>query len=366
MMQLNGVFKIRLVVFGILFLSLTGISWAETPSFQGLGDLTGGAFLSIATNVSADGSTVVGWSEPSPGNREAFRWTASGKIQGLGELPGGTIYDFFSEAHGVSADGSVVGGISEGASGYEAFKWTESGDMQGMGPSGGSGVLDISADGTVMVGGYSGAFRWTESGGMTSLDGIEATGVSADGLVVVGCTLGPSGIEAFRWESDIMTDLGLLPGGLHSRAEGVSADGLTVVGTCEVTPFNKAFRWTESEQMQELCNGEAYDVSGDGSFVVGVGQLSSGFEAFIWDRQNGAQSIRALLVNDFGLNLSGWNLFAATGVSDDGLTIVGYGQNPAGYTEAWAATIPEPATLLLLGFGILPLAYRRRQYFWSK
>lgn len=44
----------------------------------------------------------------------------------------------------------------------------------------------------------------------------------------------------------------------------------------------------------------------------------------------------------------------------DGLTIVGWGYNPDGYDEAWIATIPEPTTLLLLGFGGLALRRKRR------
>jgi len=39
----------------------------------------------------------------------------------------------------------------------------------------------------------------------------------------------------------------------------------------------------------------------------------------------------------------------------DGLMIVCYGTNPSGNLEAWIASIPEPATLLLLGLGGLML-----------
>jgi len=43
----------------------------------GLGDLPGGNFNSTAEDVSADGSVVVGSSEISSGNTEAFRNTQS-------------------------------------------------------------------------------------------------------------------------------------------------------------------------------------------------------------------------------------------------------------------------------------------------
>jgi hypothetical protein len=44
-----------------------------------------------------------------------------------------------------------------------------------------------------------------------------------------------------------------------------------------------------------------------------------------------------------GLDLSGWTLTAATGVSDDGSVIVGRGINPSGDPEAWRAEVPELA-----------------------
>ena len=43
----------------------------------------------------------------------------------------------------------------------------------------------------------------------------------------------------------------------------------------------------------------------------------------------------------------------------DGLTIVGYGINPSGNTEAWIATVPEPGTFVLAGVGFVALAALR-------
>ena len=57
--------------------------------------------------------------------------------------------------------------------------------------------------------------------------------------------------------------------------------------------------------------------------------------AFIWDAQNQMRDLRDVLVNDFSLDLTGWTLTQATGISDDGLTIAGEGINPGGDTEAW-------------------------------
>jgi hypothetical protein len=53
--------------------------------------------------------------------------------------------------------------------------------------------------------------------------------------------------------------------------------------------------------------------------------------------------------------LDGWLLLEATGISDDGTVIVGYGISPnSGFDsyEAWIAVVPEPNGLILGGIGL--------------
>lgn len=106
---------------------------AVGATFQGLGDLPGGSFASVAFAVSPDGSSVVGESGSSFGT-EAFLWE-SGMMTGLGDLPGA---GFFSTGRGVSLGGTVVVGYSLSAAAlgasppWEAFRW-ESGVMTGLG-----------------------------------------------------------------------------------------------------------------------------------------------------------------------------------------------------------------------------------------
>lgn len=102
-----------------------------------------------------------------------------------------------------------------------------------------------------------------------------------------------------------------------------------------------------------------------------MGFAASGFEAFIWDAGNGMRKLDDVLVTDFGLDLTGWTLKAASGVSDDGLVVAGFGINPDGNTEAFIANmrqdqvaeVPAPGAAVLLGFGLagLGLARRRKQ-----
>ena len=186
--------------------------WTPQTGMVYLGDLPGGRTQSLALGTSGDGSVVVGYGYADENHRQATRWTAETGMVGLGILPGG----FDSTANAVSADGSVVVGINTFLPSTpnfrtEAFRWTAAEGMISLGdlagePTG-SNALDVSADGSVIVGygrdsiGSSKAMFWTAdtgmvklqdallSAGVTNLDGwllTEARGVSADGKTIVG------------------------------------------------------------------------------------------------------------------------------------------------------------------------------------
>jgi probable HAF family extracellular repeat protein len=76
----------------------------EPSTFQGLGDLAGGDFESLAHGISPDGSVVVGHSQSTSG-LEAFKWTESTGMVGLGDLSGG---NFSSSARASSTNGTVI------------------------------------------------------------------------------------------------------------------------------------------------------------------------------------------------------------------------------------------------------------------
>ena len=70
------------------------------------------------------------------------------------------------------------------------------------------------------------------------------------------------------------------------------------------------------------------------------------------------QSLKTVL-EDNGVDMTGWSPTEARGISDDGLTIVGYGTHN-GNTEAFVAVIPEPNVIALVGiFGSCLLVVRR-------
>jgi probable HAF family extracellular repeat protein len=198
--------------------------WTAAEGLVGLGDLPGGDFQSAAFGVTADGSVVVGTANSSQGP-EAFRWTQADGMLGLGDLPGGA---WCSEARATSADGSVVVGHSSSAAGTQAFRWSRAEGMIGLGDLPGgrfeSTALAVSADGSVIVGSSHSkdgteAFLWTQAAGIRSLrtvlyqlgahvagwELVEATGLSADGNVIVGYGENASGcMEA--WRADLDSD----------------------------------------------------------------------------------------------------------------------------------------------------------------
>ena len=353
----------------VLGFSSASTSFGTVASFQGLGDFSGGGFESKAYGVSADGSIVVGYGTTASG-QQAFCWE-DGTMTYLGDLHG----DPATCAYDISADGSVIAGRVNSAldPDSEAFRW-EYGSMTGLGVTS-SWAPDVSADGSVVVGRAAGydAFRW-EGSTTTTLNPPESSsiafGVSADGSVIVGdySWVKIAGHqEALRWEDSTITHLGYLPGFTHSSARAVSDDGSVVVGYSQGTSDWEAFRWTSGTGMVGLADlpggnfdSWAFAVSADGSVIVGRGTTDLGYESFLWDADNGMRNLKDVLENDCGLDLTDWTLRVATGISADGLTIVGYGTNPEGNSEAWAATIPEPATLLLLSIGAALLRKIRR------
>jgi probable HAF family extracellular repeat protein len=344
----------------------TGAGAVPIATFVGLGPVATG-LTKTPLVVSGDGTVVVG-ADLVNGHFEAFRWTVAEGRVGL-DIPGPPL--------GISADGSVLVGVvpSESSSGGfpTAFRWTAQTGLQELGvlPGGtltASFAFDVSDDGSVVVGRSSSSahgvegFRWTATDGMVGLGdlgcgsgaqcGSTAIATSADGSVIVG----QAGLDRpFRWTSeDGMVGLGLLPGWSHSNAADVSADGSVVVGSAGGA---QVFRWTAEEGMVGIGRAgilEVHAASADASILVG---FAAG-RAAAWDLNLGpeAHDIQKLLTQEYGLDLTDWELRFATDVSSDGQTLVGVGFNPSGQVEGWRATIPllvpEPGTLTLLALGL--------------
>jgi uncharacterized membrane protein len=181
------------------------VLWTTSGTEIRLGDLPGGYFDSWGEAISADASVVVGQAWGDSG-ADAMRWTQESGMVGLGCSSVFPVV-IFCNATDVSADGSVVVGWR----GAEAFRWTAEGGLTTLGPG---DPQAVSADGSVVVGNRDGkAFIWDEISGMRDLQDVlttdlsldltgwtllHASDVSADGLTIVGQGINPSG-EREAW-----------------------------------------------------------------------------------------------------------------------------------------------------------------------
>jgi len=363
--------------------ALAALLFAASPvsaaSFTPLGDLVGGDFYSFAYAMSADGTTVVGESHSANGT-EAFRWNG-GVMTGLSDLPLGI---FESSARGVSGDGSAVAGLGNGASGATGFVWNTTTltltPLAPLLPTGTSQAYAISGNGLVAVGSSDSllgvqATSWVGPAAPVGLGDLaggafrsQALAASADGLTIVGDSDSANGSEAFRW-TGTMAGLGDLAGGaFDSQALGASPNGALVVGRGESASGEEAFLWTSGPGMVGLGDlpggtfqSVAYDVT-NGGVVVGSSETAVGPEAFVYSVGTMYRLIDVLVANGLGAQVAGWTLVEARAISDDGLTIAGWGIDPDGNTHGWITTvgfIPEPSTGLLVSLGLVLLARRR-------
>ena len=362
-MIMNYLSRFFIGVFCMLFFCTH--SFAQHASFQGLGDFPGGSFESSAVKVSADGLVVVGYGTTVSG-QQVFRWTQGTGMVSLGNLPDSSLKN--SLAKNISADGTVIVGSGDPGSGwnsYRGFRWTQDSGMVNIGSLNGSTryeAFGVSADGSVVVGdGGSQAFRWTQNGGIEGLGVLpgrmnsRAIDVSGDGSVAVGSSYNlPNwdNEQAFRWtQSDGMVGLGFLPGSNYSFPNAISPDGSVVVGTSSSGSTYPAFRWTQSTGMVNIGHlsgmntTHPFDVSTNGLTIVG-GSFSSpaNGEAFIWDTGHGMRALKSVLQTEYGLDLTGWSLKAASGISPDGNVIVGWGTNPSGQQEAFRVVLDTLST----------------------
>jgi len=320
-------------------------------------------FGSSATALSADGSAAIGFAQTGqPGAGFAFYWS---EITGV-VVPGHPAGYVNSTASAISADGgTMVGSLyrvdpfgttsdwqAARASRAEGFGFGGLGYLPG-GSNPSSMANAVSADGSVIVGMSTSAsseqegFRWTIATGMAGLGFLPggtwsaASFVSGDGQVIVGSvgfSWDPMRHAAFRWtEAAGMTDLGFLPGALVTRAQAMSRDGRFVVGQSG----SEAFRWSEAGGIVGLGHlpgdqeSAAIAVSDDGAVVLGRSFINGNFEYFVWTQADGLRSLRDLLAGS-GVDITGWGNLQAAALSSDGNTIVGQAANPAGALEAWA------------------------------
>ncbi len=379
---------LRIAILGSLLLASAGR--ADLPSFTGVGDLPGGTSDSVALAISADGQVVVGESVGTSGT-QAFRWTQSGGMSGLGFL---SLANPWSSARAVSSTGSVIVGSSDDASGVRrAYRWS-GGVMTLLNNQSCSGCdpitegFGVSGNGLVAVGlsvargGLSSPLhvdpvRW--AGGGTTLSDLgnlaaseevgQALGASLTGSIIVGDHESNSGKDAWYWSGSGLNPLPHLHAGapIAASAAAVSSDGTAIVGSSTkrtitlpggtvVAADKQAVRWSGAsfatvQQLGSLpgapfVDSEAHAASANGGVIVGRAVDANGTDrAFIWDAAHGMRDLASVLTSDYGLDLTGWVLVEALGVSDvvaNSFRVVGRGVDPQGNPQGWVAYLTPP------------------------
>jgi probable HAF family extracellular repeat protein len=334
---------------------------AAPAYFLGLGDLPGGNFRSEANAISSDGTIVVGRSRtgPNPSEDEAFRWTRETGMVSLGTI-GKT-----SNAIAISADGTTIVGITGENNIFtdpvnsRAFRWTQQSGMELLPfppDSAYAFASDVTSDGNVIVGrAQEPGIRWTATNfedlsPILGFNNSSVTAISHDGSTFAGRITTGSAVLGYVWTEATGTRVITPPSPLDwapFTPEAMSADGAVVVGGADGD--RGALMWSEPTGAVLLGltpDGQypraANDVSDDGLVIVGATYNGP----FIWDSLHGTRDLEQLLISDYGLaeSLGGWDLTAATAISADKRTIVGYGRNPSGRTEAWIAFLGTPTS----------------------
>jgi uncharacterized membrane protein len=250
------------------------------------------------------------------------------------------------KARSASADGSIIVGSANLASGGGAFRWTAAEGIVALGLGPASTATGVSSAGTAVVGTMYGpeasplthAFRWTPATGAKDLlslgSGGLVAGVSADGTVIAGSySPATSSLAPFRWTQSGL--LRLRPDAL-GETFAISLDGSTLVGRALVNGEGEAFRYSNSDGYSSMALGTlthtaARAVNGDGSLIAGYATEG----AWIWDAINGVRLFTAVLAEQ-GANLDDWSEISIYAISSDGKVLAGDGYRKGTYTS-WVA-----------------------------
>ena len=177
--------------------------WTESGGLEVLSELsqlTSALQFEIGA-VSHDGALVVGSSYDGT-SFTPFRWTEAGGLADLGTLPEGITG---ARATAVSADGSTIAGFTVGSLiEADVFRWTAQDQLQIMGPAyplasfPQASTLLLGTDGGVLAATIlnQGMVRFSPAGAQATTEAVFPADMTADGSVVVG-NIGNGG--GFLW-----------------------------------------------------------------------------------------------------------------------------------------------------------------------
>jgi probable HAF family extracellular repeat protein len=188
--------------------------------------------------INASGQ-VIGQSQVSGPDEQAFIWNSGSGIQSLGSLGG-----FRSDAYGINSSGTVVGAsFIPNRSSEEAFSWNPVNGIQNLGWGANSDATGINNSGEIV--------------------GVVATGGSSSNSIVNGTSIGPG-------EANAVNNVG------------------QVVGVTSLTSSEQAYIWDPVNHFHDVGFLPGATTS-DATAINDAGQVVgySGSNAFIWDSVHG-------------------------------------------------------------------------------
>lgn len=213
------------------------------------------------TRISDDGNFIVGTTTQVPTNgpstNRIVRWTRSGAgyaITTIGSPPGASGIRAWS----ISGDGTtIVGNVVDPAFRNRPFRWTQAGGFQDLGTLPGvvfGEALDVTTDGTNVVGNSGQAFVWTAAEGMkplrtlTGSNNSSANAIGPNGALIGGVSYGTNFLNpiAVLWTKS---------GEVIKLKDFLSVMGLNVTGWVLQTV----------DRLTRNSDG-SYNISGNGTF----------------------------------------------------------------------------------------------------
>ena len=289
-------------------LNIEGVAQASSVSMDGsiiVGDARGTGFF-------ADYNPAVIWAAATGFYRPPEVISGSRQAVGSGYVnSNGTFFALNVRNY----NPSFSGGFGQYVGKVAAYRWSSANGYEAIGSLGvryDMVVSGIDGSGNAIVGtasdpGSTGAdyvaFVWRSGGGLTSLQNLSnspngrttgastAAAISRNGSTIVGDSFDSNGLsQAVFWRGGAITGLGFIPGSIPASAEtsalATNTDGSVIVGT---TTSERAWRWTATSGIQDLN----------------------------------------LIASNAGINLNGYILNNAVGVSDNGQYIAGNSFNTA-------------------------------------
>lgn len=277
-------------------------------------------------------------------------WNEGGGTVNIGEISGN---EPISGTTNISSDAKFISGtMTNPESGKNEMAryntvtntWSYLGSLDPA--SDGSSAWGMTSDGSTVVGlamvsGWVGhAAKWNQTTGLVDMGSTvpdrstRANGINDDGTVVVGWQDDDYGNRfSVYWKNNEQNFIQNNGQNVMGEGQAVTPDGKTIVGTNEEAA---AFLWNETDGYTAINHpdpmyvGGASGVSDDGKTVVGFfrpwGSPATAGEGFIWTKETGSINLNEYVAN-LGYDNLGITFALPLGISPNGKYIVGLGKN---------------------------------------